>query len=333
MTKTGTLFLAAAALCAGLTLASCGEGSTSRSAPLTGLPSALPSPASLLVPTSGSIYLGVFVNPSQEPSPPPTLLSNFEQAAGRRMALSTHYYGFFAPFPGPNEISDEANGRIPVESCDCQLPNAEVAAGKVDSTIRARADALKAFGYPVFVRYMWEMNLPSSPAFRQICYDPATDLPNGQFSPEEFIAAWDRIRAIFAQEGATNVVWVWNPSGGTNPLAYYPGPSETDWVGFDRYDIGNLSMVSTFKQPYAWLSVLNKPIMVGETGATLQEQPQYFANASATLQSDFPDIKAFVYFDSANPNYAGPFNWAITSTTFSAFVAMANQPYFSATQL
>jgi hypothetical protein len=331
--------LAFAVACTALAFAGCGEGSVKGSSAIGGLPTSLPSSnASLLLPPAGSIYLGVFVNPSQQPSPPVSLLSDFEQTVGRRMALSTHYYGFYDSFPGYYEQNDEANGRIPIDSWDCQPSNAAVASGKDDAAIVARAQAIKAFGYPIFLRYMWEMNLASSPTFRAICYDPATDLPNGQFSPQNFIAAWDHIRAIFAQQGVTNVVWVWNPSGASDPLAYYPGNNETDWIGFDRYDVGNLTMDATYTQAYIWLNSVNhggvsKPIMIGETGASTAEQPQFFSSAAQTLQGDFPNVKAFVYFDSANPNYADTYNWGIeTSAGLTAITAMANDPYFSAMQ-
>jgi|SRR5579863_193190 len=320
-----------AAVCAVVGFAGCGEGGTARNVPQT-VPSISPSANLSLVPPPGQIYLGVFVNPSQTPQPPIALLDNFEQTVGRRMGISTHYYGFYDSFPGQYEIDDVANGRIPVDSWDCQPSNAAVASGVDDTAIRNRADAIKAFGHPIFLRYMWEMNLPATPTFRNICYDAKTDLPNGVFSPQEYIAAWTRIRAIFAQEGVTNVTWVWNPSGAKNPLPYYVGSNECDWVGFDRYDDGNVSMFATYQQSYNWLAPFQKPIMVGETGATQQQQDLFFGQAVGTLQSNFPDIKAFMYFDSANINYAESYSWVIGSTQLATFSAMANDPYFSATQ-
>lgn len=313
-------------------LTCCGTGGPGKGAgTIPGPPGPTLSPL-LLLPASGSIYLGVFVNPSQMPSPPPSLLAGFEQQVGRRMAVSTHYYGFYESFPGPYEADDVANGRIPIDSWDCQPSNAAVASGVDDSAIRARADAIKAFGHPIFLRYMWEMNLPATPTFRNICYDKVNDLPNGVFSPQNYIAAWDRIRMIFAQENVTNVVWVWNPSGAKNPLPYYPGASETDWVGFDRYNDGNVSMLATYQQPYAWLAPLGKPIMIGETGATETVQRAFFASAPQTLQTYFPMVKAYMYFDSTNVNFAGSYSWVISPTNIPSFATMANDPYFSARQ-
>ena len=329
----------AASMLAAAALTCCGGGGGS-------VPSALATPAGphspipisnsptpsplLMLPPSGTIYLGTFVNPSQVPSPPPSLLSAFENRVGRRMALAVHYYGFYDSFPGAYETDDIANGRIPIVSWDCEPSNAAIASGKDDNAIRARADAIKAFGHPIFLRYMWEMNLPATSSFRHVCYDPKTDLANGTFSPQYFIAAWNRIRAIFASENVTNVVWVWNASGAKNPLPYYPGNAEVDWVGFDRYDDGNISVSATYQQPYTWLAPLGKPMLIGETGATEQIQPAFFSAVAPTLQSQFPLIAGYMYFDSMNLNFAGSYSWVISDATIDAFAAMAHDPYFSA---
>ncbi len=314
-----------------LALAACGEGTPGgpQGTPGTPIPAASNTPAPLvLLPPAGSIYLGAYVNPSNTPSPPPSVTAAFESSIGRKLALNTHYYGFYDTFPGPYEADDAAHGRIPIDSWDCQPSNAAIASGLQDTTIRARADAIKAYGKPIFLRYMWEMNLPSNQFFRHVCYDPATDLPNGQFSPQEYIAAWDRIRAIFAQEGVGNVVWLWNPDGGNNPISYYPGNGEVDWVGFDEYDTVDVSFAQTYQQAYQWLSKYGKPIMVGETGANAATQPAFFGSAVATLQTQFPSIEAYVYFDSKNPAFVN--SWVIPSANVPAFAAMATNAYLSA---
>lgn len=324
-------------LCAGafaiVALASCGTGGSGPSAPLN-VGGGGPTPAPLnLTPPNGQIYLGVYVNPLSVHLPPPSLQSGFEQQVGRRMAISLHYYGFYDQFPGAYETDDVANGRIPVDSWDCQLPNAAVAAGKADGAIKSHADAIKAFGHPIFLRYMWEMNVPATKTYRSICYDPATDLPNGIFSPPNYVAAWDRIRAIFAQEGVTNVVWLWNPDGDRNPAAYYPGDSEVDWTGFDYYDLANVPPAQTYAQAYKFFAPYDKPIMVGETGAQPAMQSTFFPALASTLETQFPLIKAYDYFDSANKvKTIQQVSWVIGDSEIPAFAAFANDPYMSAFQ-
>lgn len=314
-------------------LSGCGEGGPagSSSSPATAAPpsaGATSAPSTLLVPPKGSIYLGAYIDPEGIVPQPISDTSTFETAIGRHLALATHYYAFYQSFPGSYEVDDIANGRIPVDSWDCLPSNASIAAGAQDTAIRAHADALKAFGYPVFLRYMWEMNLPSNQFFRSSCYDPTTDLPNGQFSPQEYIAAWDHIRAVFAQEGVTNVIWLWNPSGTTDPATYYPGSSEVDWVGFDRYDTTNVTFTQTYALAYGWLTPFGKPILVGETGANVATQPAFFAGAAGALKGTYPQIKAYVYFDSSNPNAAN--SWVIPDANIPAFATMAQNAYLSA---
>ena len=54
-----------------------------------------------------------------------------------------------------------------------------------------------------------------------------------------YVAAWDHIRAIFTAVGATNVSWVWCPTGigfeDGRAKPYYPGDNEVDWVCADVY--------------------------------------------------------------------------------------------------
>jgi hypothetical protein len=169
------------------------------------------------------------------------------------------------------------------------------------------------------------MNLPSTPSFRAACYQASTDASNGVFSPVEYIAAWDRIRAIFARESVTNVVWLWNPSGSNNPAPYYPGSSEVDWVGFDKYDDANISFSATYLQAYAQLSPLGKPLLVGETGAAPAIQAAFFAAAPSTLETQYPLIKGYVYFDAAGFTN----NWRLAAEGTQAFTTMAADPYFA----
>ena len=106
--------------------------------------------------------------------------------------------------------------------------SSKVAKGKYDVSIIERAREIKKIGKPVFLEWRWEMDRPNLKA--QVG------------SPAEYIAAWKHIRDVFAQQGVTNVAWVWCPTskGFTNGTAgaYYPGDSEVDWICADVYPSG-----------------------------------------------------------------------------------------------
>jgi len=276
-----------------------------------------------LVPANG-IYVGAFVNTGGT-TPLGQQLTQFEAQIGRTLALSGHYYGWNSTFPTQAESADARAGRIPVISWNCGVSNAQVASGSQDANIVAHAAALKAYGGPVFVRYLWEMNLGATANNRSACYDPATDSPGGVFSPAEFIAAWNHIHSIFVAQGANNVAFLWNPGGGgTNATLYYPGGANVDWVGIDEYDRNSVPFADVYSL-YSALVPYNKPIMIAETGASPTYQPVFFTGAAAVLKTTFPAVKGFMYFDAE-----GKDDWRLSSTGVTAFAAFANDPYLSA---
>ena len=59
---------------------------------------------------------------------------------------------------------------------------------------------------------------------------------------ELFRAAWRHVYRVFADEGATNVLWMWNPHDRSfpdfrynHPALYYPGNEFVDLVGMTGY--------------------------------------------------------------------------------------------------
>ncbi|GAC1585637.1 MAG: hypothetical protein NVS3B28_08650 [Candidatus Velthaea sp.] len=282
-----------------------------------------------LVPPAGTTYAGAYVNPAGT-GVSAAQTAQFESQIGRTLAYDMHFYSFKTAFPGALERDDIAHGRIPLIAWNCGDTNAAIASGKDDAIIIARAQAIKAFGSPIFLRWFWEMNLDdTNDAPRKQCYDPNTDLPNGYFSPQQYIAAWKHIHQIFAQQGVTNVVWLWcvaNAHGG--PSQYYPGDDQVDWVGMDDYDLTDVSFHDTFFIPSNELAQFQqKPFMITETGAHPNTQHSFLTGGAAVLQSQFPQVRAIGYLDGAG-TYSS--NWALTTTGIADFSAFANDPYLSA---
>jgi hypothetical protein len=291
--------------------------------------------------------LGAYVNPvtsSPYPTPPANEsdLTTFEAQVGRKMALTQHYYAWTDPFPGEAVTEDYAEGRVPIESWGCGDTDANVAAGVDDATILIpQALKLKALGKPIFLRWFWDMNSPSTPTFRAVCYDPKTDAANGAFSPTEYIAAWQHIWTVFQQQGATNVIFVWAPANVTgvpSGTPFYPGAGYVDWIGMDRFDSPSLNVpfAQTYTGAYQQLSAYVKPIMIAETGAA-NDQQSYFDPPSGpsdvtTLQTQLPFVKAYVYFDAVYNNYIGAShaNYILTDPTAPGnFATFAANPFFA----
>ena len=278
-----------------------------------------------LLPPPGQIYFGAYVPPNPN-LPPNGTVAAFESQISRKLAFNEHFRNFFGQFPGLEEQDDFNNGRASIVTWLCGETNASIAAGQWDKLITTRANEMRIFGHPIFLRYMREFNLPY--ATKNKCSDPAHDV-NNFYSPTEFIAAWQHIHQIFTHVHANNVIWMWNASaGGANSLPYYPGDQYVDWIGYDHYDVKNASFLATYDFMYQFSSLFNKPIFIGETGAKQgwQSSSAFFPQGVASLQNQFPSIKAYVYYN-AQGNQG---NWTLDSAGTAAASTFSNLPYMSA---
>ncbi len=289
--------------------------------------------ALVLEPPAGSIYLGAQVDPApQLHQTGAQRVAALEAQIGRTLALDDHYYGWNTHFPAAQEADDAAHNRIPVVAWNCAYSNASVAAGTHDSDIIATATAIKAYGHPLFLRWFWEMDLPVTANSRTACWDAATDLPGGYFDPTHFVAAWQHIRAVFAAQSVTNVVWLWTPSTryahqAATLAPYFPGDAAVDWVGSDIYaPTAGETFTQTYAAMYATLTSLSaKPILAAETATIATNQATWFSGADAILAATFPNIKGIMYFDAQ-----GGRGWTLTPTGLNQFKTFAHSAYLAA---
>jgi hypothetical protein len=109
---------------------------------------------------------------------------------------------------------------------------ATIADGDHDRYVRAWAEAIVEHDRPVVLRPMHEMN--------GAWYPWGADV-NGN-TPDDFVAAWRHLRAVFDDVGADQVVWEWAPNQlfeGTAPLEpLYPGDEYVDRIGISAYNWG-----------------------------------------------------------------------------------------------
>ena len=144
---------------------------TPTSAPASSQPSR--SPLSLPpIPQNGA-YLGAWVNPAKGTSGGgSTFVSQLPQfqsdLGGKLPGILNFYADFLSPLPLTDLQAIEAKGSIPLISwggagscASSSIPAGQyssgIASGQYDQEITQFANSLKAFGYPVFVRWFWEI--------------------------------------------------------------------------------------------------------------------------------------------------------------------------------
>ncbi|HEY4409342.1 MAG TPA: glycosyl hydrolase [Acidimicrobiia bacterium] len=274
------------------------------------------------------VLLGASTSPdSRSIDAEKSAVDGLEGKIGRPLDIDHNFYTWDDAFPTEIERWDLQAGRIPMISWNGKnVQTTDIAAGRYDSLIKQRARATKALGKPVLVRWFWEMDGNKKSAFAG--------------TPDQYVAAWRHIVTIFRNEGADNVRWVWCPNASAfndgTAQTFYPGDDFVDWIAADGYNWAPgrsgddyRSFQDIFGGFYGWARLQKKPIMVAETGVQERkpgEKADWILAARDAVKSDFPLMRAVVYFDS-NKDY----DWSLTSSdsAVAAFRQMANDPWFN----
>jgi hypothetical protein len=169
-----------------------------------------------------------------------TEVSAFEQAA-RRHADIVMWFADWAhdtSFDARQAAAVAARGSVPeitwepwdatqgTDQPDFRLRT--ITDGSHDQLVRRWARQIAAYGRPVRLRFAQEMNARAY---------PWAEAANGN-RRGDYVKAWRHVHAIFAQEGATNVTWVWAPVAGNVRAEQYPGDAQVDVVGISGFNGG-----------------------------------------------------------------------------------------------
>jgi hypothetical protein len=206
---------------------------------------------------------------------------------------------------------------------------ADIAAGQHDAYARAYARALRAWGGGLLLRFAHEMNGE---------WIPWRD------EPAHYRAAWQRLHAIFDDEGADAVAWVWSPhvrDARAVPFeGYYPGDDVVDWLALDGYNWGRsqsdsswLTFDDIFGASYRDLVRLapGKPIMLAEIGCAEEggDKGSWIRDSFlGAIPAGYPACHAVAWFHAYPHGHA---DWRIDSSPASleAWREVAGSPLYS----
>ncbi|HET9894695.1 MAG TPA: glycosyl hydrolase [Streptosporangiaceae bacterium] len=278
------------------------------------------------MPASGA-YLGAYVEPTSYTSDAEVAaVRRFEQQVGGKLNLIHAYHPWGQNFPSPADRTFVDAGKVLLLTWGGTPDTEKVVAGDYDSLITARAKAVAALHRPIMMEFRHEM-----------------DRPNLQWAihgPKNYIAAWDHIRALFTKAGASNVSWVWCPTGYGFQVgraqAFYPGNSEVDWVCADVYTVLPHQSLAQAAAPFMKFAAgTGKPVIIGEFA---QNDPPSswpgFLLAAGKFVEEHPQIKGIAYFDANGTDSNGkPFKYWLTGhpQAIASFARLVATPYFQPT--
>jgi hypothetical protein len=199
----------------------------------------------------------------------------FEQRNAGGRHLNAVHWGIGTPWDhefnywlGPLNSVRNAGAVSVVDMDTGSVSLRKVTKGAYDGAFRRWANEAASWGYPLLLRFDFEMNGQ---------WFPWGTRPINQNTPADFVAAWRHVHNIFTAAGATNVGWVWCPN--IDPLRemtsvnrLYPGGAYVDWTCLDGYNFGKswMSFSKLYTSSYRRIVRLapSKPMLIGEVATT-----------------------------------------------------------------
>jgi hypothetical protein len=227
-----------------------------------------------------------------------------EQELDHPLDIVQWFTDFDHPWEANVVTTASSNGRIPMITWQpTGHPLDDIISGKEDAYLKRWAQGAKAYGKPIYIRLMPEMNgfwVPWSG------------------DPEKFKTSWKHIVDLFRREGATNVKWIFAPNCVDEADAaerdriedyrmekYYPGANYVDVFGISGFNWGDVPKVhiwrtyeEIFRDAYDRLSSLGPhdfwmvEIASAEQGGNKADWVRDMFASRA-----FPNVTAIVWFN------------------------------------
>ena len=293
---------------------------------------------------SFGVYHGAWLPFNISSTIDPATITDFQTMVGKNLAMAIMYLGWYvgAYDDAARQFAVfEKYGIAPHVVWEPSFTSStgvlfDITSGSQDAVIKDMAKKCAAYGKPIFLRFAHEMNgnwYPWSGAMNG----------GGKKASDQYKKAWQYVYTIFAQNGATNVIWVWAPNADSVPNTaenklsnYYPGDQYVDWVGIDFYGLDGWVQdpITQINKVYS-LYARAKPIMIAETACadpshypagTTMTKPQWMNALFDAIVYNFPRVKAINWF-----NEVKTADWRVNSLptdSLSVYKNRISNPYF-----
>jgi plastocyanin len=262
---------------------------------------------------------------------------DFEDLVGRDLVVDRQYPNWEEPWPTADDVWSRDQGRTLYISWNASRGGGgpcaywrDIAAGLHDAEIDAQAAKVIDFVAPMFFTFH---------------HEPTTGPPGGDScgTPEEFIAAWQHVRARFIAAGVTNVTYAWTMTAWSflqgSAEMWYPGNDHVDVIAADGYNWFNCRFhpgpwrepQEVFQEFYDFGIAKGKPMAIAEYGTGEDpdvpgKKAQWFANFADTMKQ-WPEIKAVLYFNVGNGSCDRYID--TSESSLDSFQANGADPYFN----
>lgn len=264
-------------------------------------------------------------------------LSDFQRRTGRRPDVWAQFVAWNRPYRWAIDLAREADTRLllalstaPGQNQPGTISPGEIAAGRGDRwLLQLRAD-LAAFGRPVYLRFLGEMNNCDN-AYAPLSCSGRSRGP--RYSAATFVEAWRRVTVVMRGRSRAQVerrldglgqpalrasgeitpapiAMVWSPMTGGSPMVsaldpgrFWPGRRWMDWVGTSFYSkFPNFRWLTPFYQRFS--ARYRLPFAFAEWAMWDNGDPG-FVRRLLSWAAAHPRTRMLVYNQGKDP--AGPF--------------------------
>jgi len=272
-------------------------------------------------------------------------VARMEAKGGRRFSVDHVYHGWDGPLIGSYERWSAGRGHALLVSWKAVHETADgksngsgagyvrwddIAAGRYDADIVARAREIKRFKMTVYLSFHHEPeNDQDKPGWRRAG------------TPADYRAAWSHIRSVFRRQHVKNVRFVLVLMGWTFRTGqagqWYPGSGVVDVVGADAYNWfgtahpgsrGWTTFESAFRAAHQFAAGKHKPFWVTETG--VQEDRSRPSRKADWYRSIATQVRAWQNLDAIVFYMGGRYGWYPDSSgrSMAAFRALGHNSLF-----
>ncbi|MFW6115473.1 MAG: glycoside hydrolase family 26 protein [Chloroflexota bacterium] len=207
-----------------------------------------------------------------------------------------------------------------------------IAEGEHDQYIRSWAQSARSVGVRIVIRFAHEQS--TQPGV--LSWYP------WQGDPDGYRAAFRQIVALFREEGADNVEFLWSAMW-LNSWApeYYPGDDVVDWVGTTILNHGTAvdepwaewrTFDDLFAPQYQAALQWGKPVMVTELATAEQggDKAAWLRDCFTSLEPQYPLVQAVLLFEVESDREWPGINWTVASgaENLTALKEAIADPYF-----
>ncbi|MCW2968412.1 MAG: hypothetical protein JWM71_2184 [Solirubrobacteraceae bacterium] len=285
--------------------------------------------AATLLPPSGKIFTGVAMGSS---------LTDFEHRTGQKPQVWEQFVAWNHSYQWAINLARDENTRLmlhlstaPGQDQAGSITPGDIAAGRGDHWLVSLRGDLAAFGKPVYLRFLGEMNNCHN-AYAPLSCSGASR--GSRYSSATFVQAWRRtaviMRGTSRQEVNTElrrlhqhalrtqtgdfqpaqIAMVWSPMTGGSPMVsaldpgrFWPGRHWVDWVATSFYSkFPNFRWLTPYYQRFSQHQKV--PFMFAEWAMWENPSPSFVTESFSWIRSH-PRTKMLVYNQGKNPD--GPF--------------------------